>query len=94
MSQLRMRAPQASLRSLPVRQLPRQSIRCYATEIEPERPKPPRQGNETRLGRSFQGQVMGSIGARLRREREQRAQYERWREKTDPSRNWTTTFRE
>lgn len=67
--------------------------RCYATEIEPENPKPPRrQGNEMKLGRSFQGQVMGSIGARLRREREQREQYERWRDMTDPSRNWMVTF--
>jgi D-lactate dehydrogenase (cytochrome) len=66
--------------------------RCYATEIEPEKPKPLRQGNEMKLGRSFQGQVMGSIGARLRREREQREQYERWRNMTDPSKNWMITF--
>ncbi|KOS19144.1 D-lactate dehydrogenase [Escovopsis weberi] len=67
--------------------------REYGTEIEPERPRAPRAGsNETRLGRSFQGQVMGSIGARLRREREQREQYEKWRDMTDPSRNWMITF--
>ncbi|KAG5986390.1 hypothetical protein E4U54_005447 [Claviceps lovelessii] len=69
------------------------TTRCYATEIEPQKPEPPRQGNEMKLGRSFQGQVMGSIGARLRREREQREQYERWRNMTDPSRNWMVTFR-
>ena len=68
------------------------SRRSYATDIEPEKPKPPRQGNEMKLGRSFQGQVMGSIGSRLRREREQREQYERWRDITDPSRNWMVTF--
>ncbi|QUC18122.1 uncharacterized protein UV8b_02363 [Ustilaginoidea virens] len=71
------------------------TARCYGTEIEPEKPKPPtsaRQGNEMKLGRSFQGQVMGSIGARLRREREQREEYERWRNMTDPSRNWMVTF--
>ncbi|KAG6019576.1 hypothetical protein E4U41_003166, partial [Claviceps citrina] len=69
--------------------------RRYGTEIEPEKSKQqpaPRQGNEMKLGRSFQGQVMGSIGARLRREREQREQYERWRNMTDPSRNWMVTF--
>ncbi|KAG5918727.1 hypothetical protein E4U42_006754 [Claviceps africana] len=70
------------------------ATRWYATEIEPQKPHPlpPRQGNEMKLGRSFQGQVMGSIGARLRREREQREQYERWRNMTDPSRNWMVTF--
>lgn len=72
------------------------ALRHYATEIEPERPKAPapREGNEKKLGRTFQGQVMGSIGARLRREREQREQYEKWRDMTDPSRNWMITFRE
>lgn len=71
---------------------PAAAVRCYATEIEPEKPKAPRQGNEAKLGRSFQGQVMGSIGARLRREREQREHYEKWRDMTDPSRNWMITF--
>jgi D-lactate dehydrogenase (cytochrome) len=68
------------------------ALRHYATDLEPERPKPPREGNEKKLGRTFQGQVMGSIGARLRREREQREQYEKWRDMTDPSRNWMITF--
>lgn len=72
------------------------ALRHYATDIEPERPrpKPATEGNEKKLGRTFQGQVMGSIGARLRREREQREQYEKWRDMTDPSRNWMITFRE
>lgn len=68
------------------------STRWYSMQIEPEHPKPPRQANSAKLGRSFQGQVMGSIGARLRREREQRAQYEHWRDMTDPARNWMITF--
>lgn len=68
------------------------TARWYSMQIEPEHPKPPRQGNSAKLGRSFQGQVMGSIGARLRREREQRAQYEHWRDITDPGRNWMITF--
>lgn len=68
---------------------PGAAARHYATEIEP---KAPRQGNEQKLGRSFQGQVMGSIGARLRREREQREQYEKWRDMNDPARNWMLTF--
>jgi D-lactate dehydrogenase (cytochrome) len=70
------------------------ALRHYATEIEPERPRPPTEGNGKKLGRTFQGQVMGSIGARLRREREQREHYEKWRDMTDPSRNWLITFRE
>lgn len=72
--------------------LPVVIARCYSMQIEPEHPKPPREGNSAKLGRSFQGQVMGSIGARLRREREQRAQYEQWRNTTDPARNWMITF--
>ncbi|KAI1022445.1 hypothetical protein LB503_000348 [Fusarium chuoi] len=35
---------------------------------------------------------MGSIGSRLRREREQREKYEEWRNMTDPTRNWMVTF--
>ncbi|PTB37479.1 uncharacterized protein TrAFT101_005638 [Trichoderma asperellum] len=84
----------AALQSLAAAARPRAAaaLRHYATDIEPERPKPPREGNEKKLGRTFQGQVMGSIGARLRREREQREQYEKWRDMTDPSRNWMITF--
>ncbi|KAM4058538.1 FAD binding domain-containing protein [Hirsutella rhossiliensis] len=68
------------------------TVRCYGTEIEPDKSKSLRQGNEAKLGRSFPGQVMGSIGARLRREREQREHYEKWRDLTDPAMNWMTTF--
>lgn len=68
------------------------AIRSYANDIEPERPRAPRQGNEHKLGRTFQGQVMGSIGQRLQRERDQRERYEQWRHVTDPGRNWTLTF--
>ncbi|RSL53672.1 hypothetical protein CEP54_010281 [Fusarium duplospermum] len=102
MASLQLRAQRTALRSLRTSHItaagPRSSrlpasLRCYATDIEPERPKAPRQGsNETKVGRTFQGQVMGSIGARLRREREQREQYEQWRNMTDPSRNWMVTF--
>ncbi|KAF4978949.1 hypothetical protein FZEAL_4746 [Fusarium zealandicum] len=101
MASLQLRAQRTALRSLrsPRTAGPRSSrlpsaaaVRSYATDLEPERPKAPRQGNETKLGRTFQGQVMGSIGARLRREREQREQYEQWRNITDPSRNWMMTF--
>lgn len=103
MASLQLRAQRTALRSLRTSHItagPRSSrlhasLRCYATDIEPERPKAPRQGgNETKVGRTFQGQVMGSIGARLRREREQREQYEQWRNMTDPSRNWMVTFGE
>ncbi|KPM36769.1 D-lactate dehydrogenase [cytochrome], mitochondrial [Neonectria ditissima] len=100
MASLQLRAHRAALRSLRASSSPRLPAtscaaavtvpaRSYATEIEP---KAPRQGNEAKLGRSFQGQVMGSIGSRLRREREQREQYEQWRNMTDPSRNWMMTF--
>lgn len=69
--------------------------RFYATDVEPKKPAAAvHQSNETKVGRTFQGQVMGSIGSRLRREREQREQYEEWRNMTDPSRNWVMTFGE
>ncbi|KAL5606651.1 uncharacterized protein BROUX77_003844 [Berkeleyomyces rouxiae] len=46
--------------------------------------------NEERLGRSFTGQMMGSIGQRLERERADR---QRWRkDDTAPSKMWYTTF--
>ncbi|KAM0217891.1 hypothetical protein ACHAQI_001946 [Fusarium lateritium] len=101
MASLQLRAQRAALGSLRTpttascraSRLPASFYRSYATEIEPQKPnKPARQSNETKVGRTFQGQVMGSIGARLRREREQRAQYEEWRDMTDPTRNWMVTF--
>ncbi|CVK83429.1 D-lactate dehydrogenase (cytochrome) [Fusarium proliferatum] len=103
MASLQLRAQRAALRSLRTpttarcrtTRLPASFSRSYATEIEPERPNkntPARQSNETKVGRTFQGQVMGSIGSRLRREREQREKYEEWRNMTDPTRNWMVTF--
>ncbi len=89
---LRSARQQIQLRSIVGRSPVIVAARWYGMQIEPEHPKPPREGNSAKLGRSFQGQVMGSIGARLRREREQRAQYEQWRNTTDPARNWMITF--
>lgn len=92
MAPLQVRARQTALQALRASSTRLPLARSYATDLEPERPKMPRQGNEAKLGRSFQGQVMGSIGARLRREKDQREQYEKWRNMTDPSRNWLVTF--
>lgn len=85
---MRLRAGQTALRSSTARpaSIP-QLARCYATNLEPSKPK----GNE-KLARSFQGQMLGSITTRLRREREQRSEYEKWRQITDPSRNWMISF--
>lgn len=104
MASLQLRAQRAALQNLRTpttascraSRLPATLTRAYATEIEPGKQNKPaaRQSNETKVGRSFQGQVMGSIGARLRREKEQRAQYEEWRNLTDPTRNWMMTFGE
>lgn len=74
------------------------AARCYSNDAERDnaRSLAARQSEtapEAR-GRSFQGQVMGSIGARLRRESQQREEYEKWRNMTDPARNWTMTFGE
>ncbi|RDA86039.1 hypothetical protein CP532_4709 [Ophiocordyceps camponoti-leonardi (nom. inval.)] len=85
--------------ALPVRpRLAPAATRLYATGSEPpdRTAKPPmverRRAEPARPEPSFAGQVQGSIQARLRREKEQREQYERWRELKDPSRNWTVTF--
>ncbi|KAF4125065.1 D-lactate dehydrogenase (cytochrome) [Geosmithia morbida] len=68
--------------------------RCYATDVDRTKGGnlEKTRGNENKLGRTFQGQVMGSIGSRLQREREQRKRYEDWRHMTDPARNWTISF--
>lgn len=70
------------------------AARSYSTELEPEKPRSTEKhrGNEARLGRSFQGQVMGSIATRMNREREERERYEQWRLVKDPARNWSITF--
>lgn len=70
----------------------RAASRYYGTEIEPAKPQIQRMAKETKSGRTFQGLVMSSIGARLRREAELREEYEKWRILTDPARNWSITF--
>ncbi|EQL00682.1 D-lactate dehydrogenase [Ophiocordyceps sinensis CO18] len=87
-----LRSLRASAAAAPAAVAAPATVRCYATEIAPGKPKTLRRGNETRPGGSFSGQVFGSIGARLKREREQREQYEYWREMTDPTWLWSTTF--
>jgi D-lactate dehydrogenase (cytochrome) len=70
------------------------TTRCYSSDDGSSKTPAKREAAapEAKAGRSFQGQVMGSIGARLRREREQRVEYEKWRTATDPMRNWSFTF--
>jgi D-lactate dehydrogenase (cytochrome) len=73
-------------------------VRFYAKDLQTEGPKQPQQqkgsskSNNTRVERSFASDVQGSIQSRIRRENQRREQYERWRQLTDPSRNWTVTF--
>lgn len=57
-------------------------------------PSPPekRVSNEERLGRSFQGQVMGSITQRLAKERAERERFAVERERTSNTRNYSFTF--
>ncbi|KAJ0377010.1 hypothetical protein COL26b_004678 [Colletotrichum chrysophilum] len=94
MAHLRARAPQAALQGLrAVSPAPRR--RCVALagaarqmSSKPERPT----SNEEKHGRSFQGQVVGSISQRLARERAERERFAAEREKTGPGRNWAYTF--
>jgi D-lactate dehydrogenase (cytochrome) len=55
-------------------------------------PPEKRVSNEERLGRSFQGQVMGSITQRLARERAERERFAIERERTSGARNGSITF--
>lgn len=62
-----------------------------------EKPPPPperRVSNEEKLGRSFQGQVMGSITQRLAREKAERERFAQERERTSGTRNYSVTFGE
>ena len=90
MTVLRARAPASALRSFRAAAIVPigSSARCYSTNLEPEKHK----GNEAKLGRTFQGQVMGSIGQRMKREREEWERYEQWRHVKDPARNWSITW--
>lgn len=66
------------------------ALRFYANEVQTSESRP---RSTSRVERSFASDIQGSIQARIRRENERRQQYERWRELTDPGRNWTLTFR-
>ncbi|KAF4913035.1 D-lactate dehydrogenase [Colletotrichum viniferum] len=94
MAHLRARAPQAALQGLRAAS-PAPRRRCVALagaarqiSSKPERPA----SNEEKHGRSFQGQVVGSISQRLARERAERERFAAEREKTGPGRNWAYTF--
>ncbi|KAF4878396.1 D-lactate dehydrogenase [Colletotrichum siamense] len=94
MAHLRARAPQAALQGLRAAS-PAPRRRCVALagaarqmSSKPERPT----SNEEKHGRSFQGQVVGSISQRLARERAERERFAAEREKTGPGRNWAYTF--
>lgn len=55
-----------------------------------DEPRPP--SNEEKTGRSFRGQMMGSIAHRLRREREELDRWAEFQEKKSAASNWGTTF--
>ncbi|KKA29072.1 hypothetical protein TD95_004181 [Thielaviopsis punctulata] len=80
------RMPQSAAQTVAPRSVLMQSRAVSFYDRKPDRPK----SNEERLGRSFTGQMMGSVGERLRREREER---ERWtKDQQMPSKMWYTTF--
>lgn len=55
-----------------------------------DEPRPP--SNEERTGRSFRGQMMGSIAHRLKREREELDRWAEFQEKRSAASNWGITF--
>jgi hypothetical protein len=62
--------------------------RCLSTENE----RPP--SNEEKYQRTFRGQMMGGIGQRLKREREELERWEEHQEKKRPLMQWSITFGE
>lgn len=57
-----------------------------------DEPRPP--SHEEKTGRSFRGQMMGSIGHRVRREREELERWSEFQHKRAAGRNWSMTFGE
>ncbi|MBE3111378.1 MAG: hypothetical protein IMZ46_12880 [Acidobacteria bacterium] len=55
-----------------------------------EPPRPP--SNEEKSGRSFRGQMMGSIGHRIKRERQELERWSEYQERRSTSSNWGMTF--
>jgi D-lactate dehydrogenase (cytochrome) len=62
--------------------------RYLSQEKTPERPP----SNEDKLGRTFYGEVSGSIQQRLAREKADRARFAMEREKISNARNWALTI--
>jgi len=54
--------------------------------------RPP--SHEEKTGRSFRGQMMGSISHRLKREKEEMERWSEHRQKTADSSRWSFTFGE
>ncbi|KAF6818704.1 d-lactate dehydrogenase [Colletotrichum sojae] len=95
MAHLRARAPQAALQSLraAARPTPRQHCVALSSTVRQMSSKPDRPtSNEDKHGRTFQGQVVGSITQRLARERADRERFAAEREKTSGGRNYALTF--
>ncbi|KAH6697713.1 D-lactate dehydrogenase [Verticillium dahliae] len=89
MARLPAHASQSALRRF--RTTPRSTayaLRHLASDSKP----PERVSNEDKAGRSFQGQVTGSITQRLARERADRERFANEREKSASSRSYALTF--
>ncbi|KAH6685415.1 glycolate oxidase [Plectosphaerella plurivora] len=70
------------------------AVAAVTRHMSSQPPTPPekRVSNEERLGRSFQGQVMGSITQRLAKERAERERFAKERERTSGARNGSLTL--
>ncbi|TDZ32063.1 D-lactate dehydrogenase [Colletotrichum spinosum] len=94
MAHIRARAPSAALQGLRVArsvsrgQCPALTGAARQMSTKPDKPA----SNEEKHGRTFQGQVVGSISQRLARERADRERFAAEREKFSPGRNYAYTF--
>ncbi|GKT43075.1 uncharacterized protein ColSpa_03256 [Colletotrichum spaethianum] len=95
MAHIRARAPQAALQGLRAAS-PAPRRQCLALAGSARHMSSDRKPatNEDKQGRSFQGQIVGSITQRLAREKAERERFAAEREKTGSSRNLAYTFGE
>lgn len=87
---LRARPAQLPLRRVRGPLTPAVTLGRTQVRLASDEPRPP--SNEERAGRSFRGQMMGSIAHRLKREREELDRWSEYQEKKAPASNWGMTF--
>lgn len=87
---LRPRPAQLALRRVRGPLTPAVTLGRTQVRLASDEPRPP--SNEERTGRSFRGQMMGSISHRLKREKVELDRWAEIQEKRNPAWNWGITL--